>query len=520
MNDVKSNKMNGSSWDVTDPILRLRLAASSCFFGEPAYYVEKGEKVNPSKVPIHAPSQTAYLRKTLNGVLPVEYSNMNTQQMLEAAIDAALAHDPEATLQEAVALRNEDNIRTTPQVILVRAANAPNVRGTGLVKKYASQIVKRADEPAVGLAYQFAAYGVNRPIPNSLKKSWRTSLENFKEYNLGKYRLESKTVKLVDVVNLVHPKSEAIHKLVRGELKNTDKTWEAIISAKGASKESWEEALGVMLFMGILRNLRNFLQHDVDPSLYISKLVDGAAEGKQLPFRFFSAYKAIEGLGKSQNKSRVMNALEECLNRSAQNLPKLPGRTMSLCDNSGSAQGATTSSMGTMKISSIGNLQGLMAGLASEEGHVGVFGDKLNVYPVKHQEGIFPQLQQYEEAAKTIGHGTENGIWLFWDQAIRNKEHWDNVFVFSDMQAGHGGLYGTNPSQYSDYNWFNGRYIDVPKLIQTYRNEVNPNVRVYLVQIAGHQDSIVPEYFENTFILGGWSDNLLKFASKMVNMSR
>ena len=101
-----------------------------------------------------------------------------------------------------------------------------------------------------------------------------------------------------------------------------------------------------------------------------------------------------------------------------------------------------------------------------------------------------------------------------------NKEHWDSVFVYSDMQAGHGGLYGTNESAYRNYIWDNsGSYIDVPKLIDEYRKKVNPNVQVFLVQVAGYQDTIVPEYYDKTYILGGWGPGLLRFASAMSNLT-
>lgn len=44
--------------------------------------------------------------------------------------------------EEAIRLRNEENIHATPQVIMVRAANGDKVRGTGLIRKYALEIMK------------------------------------------------------------------------------------------------------------------------------------------------------------------------------------------------------------------------------------------------------------------------------------------------------------------------------------------------------------------------------------------
>ena len=65
---------------------------------------------------------------------------------------------------------------------------------------------------------------------------------------------------------------------------------------------------------------------------------------------------------------------------------------MSLCDNSGSAQGATTSVMGTMRICDIANLTGILTGKASEDGYIGIFGDRLEVQPVRKKSSIFDQL--------------------------------------------------------------------------------------------------------------------------------
>jgi hypothetical protein len=513
------NWMGGPSYDINDPLVRLRLAASSCFFGEPMYYQRDSKDKRPIRSrPTWALSdaEVTRLRELLNSVDPREWRGLSPAELLESAIDAALTANPEATLKEAVRLRQEDHIRTTPQVILVRAANHPAVRGTGLVRKYAPQIIARADESAVGLAYQRARYG--KPIPNALKKAWSDSLEKTSEYSLAKYRLESREVKLVDVVNLTHPKSEAVNKLVRDELRLTEQTWEAVLSAKGASKESWEQALPLMGHMALLRNLRNLLEHKVEPQTFVTKLIDDADTGKQLPFRYHSAYRAVEKVA----PPTVLDAIEQCLMISLGNLPSFSGKVMSLCDNSGSARGATTSSMGTMQISTIANLTAILTAMQSNEGYVGIFGDKLDTFAVRKRSSVFDLLKDADKRGAGVGGATENGIWLFWDEAIRNRQHWDMVFVYSDMQAGHGGLYGKNAKEYRDFIW-SGRgsnYIDVPKLVATYRKQVNPNVLVFLVQVAGYQDTIMPEFYDKTYILGGWSDGLLRFAAEMAGLNK
>jgi hypothetical protein len=431
---------------------------------------------------------------------------------MESAIDAALDHDPEGTLLEAARLRNDEHLRTTPQVILVRAANHAKVRGTGLVRRYAAEIVRRPDEPAVGLAYQLHRFG--KPVPNALKRAWASALVAAKEHGLAKYRMESRAVKTIDVVNLVHPKSEAVSKLVKGELTVTDRTWEAIVSAKGSTTAAWTEALGVMGHMALLRNLRNLLQAEVPVTQFADELVRGAKGGQQLPFRYYSAYRAVQ----DKAPAPLLDALEQCLETSLGALPRFAGRVASLCDNSGSAQGTTTSSMGSMQVSTIANLSGILAGRCADEGWLGVFGDRLDMTPVRKKASVFDALKAADRTAKGIGMSTENGIWLFWNNAIQKKEHWDTVFIFSDMQAGHGGLYGTSPSSYKHYQWRGGHNIDVAKLIAAYRARVNPNVDVFLVQVAGYQDTLVPEFYDRTYILGGWGEGLLRFAAAMKSL--
>jgi hypothetical protein len=509
------NWMGGAGYFLSDPVNALKLAATSSFFGEPMYYQEEDRKPARPTPSRHQAAltndQLARLRKTLEAVDPQEWRSLSPPQLMEQAIDKALAHDPERTLAFAAELRNEHHIRTTPQVILVRAANRENVRGTGLIRRFGPEIIQRADEPAVGLAYQLSRYGADAPIPNSLKRAWAAELAGFDEYQLAKYRMEDRSVKTVDVVNLVRPNGEAVGKLVRGELKVTDRTWEGIISKEGSSKASWEKAVGVMGHMALLRNLRNLHQAGVDRELYLPKLKESVKKGKQLPFRYYSAHKA---LAKEGVPGPVLDAVEECLVQSLENLPRFHGRVMSLCDNSGSAWSNTTSSMGTMHIAEIANLTGVIGGLQADEGYVGIFGDRLEVLPVRQRSSVFDQVSTASEVGQGIGASTENGIWLFWDKAIREKQHWDHVFVFSDMQAGHGGLYGESPTQYKEHIW-SDRYIDVSSLVNKYRSTVNPNVNVYLVQVAGYQDTILPEFYKRTYILSGWGDGLFRFAHEV-----
>ena len=508
------NYMNGDSWNLSDPFIKLRMVAASSFFGEPKYYNEDGTINSNILKNEDGYKDIDYIVESLGQPIFKPQDKCKVQKQFETLIDDCLSVDVEKTLQLAVSLRNEDLIRSTPQVILVRAAMHKNAKGTGLIKKYASQICQRGDEPAAVISYLFSTYGKNTPIPNSIKKSLKEILESFNDYTISKYKMENNFVKTRDVVNLVHAFSPSIDKLMKGEAKQ-EKTWNSIVSNANKNEktdtEIWTDALNGMPHMALLRNLRNLINNNVDENLYLDKLLKGVEGGKQLPFRYYSAYKFIKNIA----SSRVLDTLEECLELSFKNAPHFEGKTMVLSDNSGSAWGSLTSDLGTMHVAEIGNLMAVMTAKMSDEGEVGIFGDRLDIIPVRKKQSIFDLLDKCTESGGKIGGATENGIWLFFDKVLKNKEHYDNIFVYSDMQAGHGGLYGEDPYDYMNYRVNGSRYINVPKLINEYRKTVNPNVMVYLIQTAGYKDVLIPEYFDKTFILGGWSLNIPLFAAKM-----
>lgn len=516
--DAHLNYMGGLSFNISQPLQRLRIAASSTFFGEPTYYQVNGLP-QPQLGQEYEPDSHAL--ELLGGLLPEGWHGLSPAQLMEKAIDEALNDDAESTLALAVELRVQENIRLTPQIILVRAAHNEFVRGTGLLRRYAKDIIQRADEPALQLAYHNSFYGRHVPVPNALKRAWADYLGAQSEYTLTKYRHFGRGASMVDVVNVCHAKSPAIDKLMRDELHQDDSTWESVISKHGNNKDAWQLALDKFLLnpaghMALLRNLRNLQQHDLLTPRVQEALLDGVANGKQLPFRYYSAYRELQKVDASAS---TLATLEACLQSSLGTLPHFSGKVMSLVDNSGSAQANTTSAMGTMSTAAIGNLAGLITGMCADDGWLAVFGDSLREMSVRKGEPILSQLGEVNYLAHDIGEGTETGIWLFLNRIIKTKEHWDHIFVYSDMQAGHGGLFGKRPADYKNYlQPGTEKGIDVAALVARYREEVNPNVMVYLVQTAGYQDTLIPEFYERTFILGGWGPGVMRFAHQMQQM--
>jgi hypothetical protein len=228
------------------------------------------------------------------------------------------------------------------------------------------------------------------------------------------------------------------------------------------------------------------------------------------------------------HKGFIMDELEECIDIAIDNLPKLKGKTMCLSDNSGSAWGQFTSEFGTETVAEIDNLSSVIAGKCSEdEAIVGKFGDTLIEYPVSKRNGALYQAEKISDnRVSDVGGSTEGGIWKFFRDAINNKRWFDNIFIFSDQQAGTGGLYGTHRDmdEYLDKygcrftGWRRDEaYIDVFKLTLEYRKKVNPKVNIFSVQTGGYKNAVIPMMTYRCAILYGWTGKEVLFAKKYID---
>lgn len=522
LDETVKNFMNGDSY-VINPLDTLKMITASSIFGEPAYY--RGSKNHRAYV-------VDKLVKAFS-VIPEYYEGKTTEEIMEVAIDKALDYDFKATLEWAKTLRNDYFMRLNPQVIMVRAATHPkriefSKNNPGEFNKINQEVMSRADEPMSQMAYyMYCNNGKKNNIPSILKRSWNDKISKLGRYQVAKYK--NHEIGMINAVRLCHAHSGVIDELMQTgtvEVAEDNKTWENLRSAG----KSWKEIFDTinMGHMALLRNIRGVFTEVEDIEFcnkYMQKIKDTVIGSKQFPFRYYSALKAVQS-SSCNHKPIIIDALEECMDIALANYPKLKGKTMCLSDNSGSAWGTFNSEYGSVTVADIDNLSSVITAACSDEGYVGKFGDKLITKPVSKRNGVLNQAQSISNnRSSDVGGGTEGGIWEFFYNAIEKKEHWDNIFIYSDQQAGHGGLYGTD-KQMNKYvklgygcsgGYYGDRMINVFKLIQEYRKKVNPKVNVFSVQTAGYDNVVIPEYAYRTNIMYGWTGNEAVFAKAMID---
>ena len=522
LEETVTNFMGGDSYKI-NPLDTLKMVTASSIFGEPSYY--RGSKNKRSY------NEDALIKGF--SVLPKYFDGKTTEDIMESAIDAALDYDFEGTIRWAASLRCNYYMRLNPQIIMVRAALHPNrikfsSTHPGEFDEINHQVMMRLDEPMSQMAYYLYLHnGKKNNMPSILKRSWANKLSNANRYGVAKYK--NHEIGMINAVRLCHAHSPVIDELMKNgtvEVREEQHTWENLRS-KG---KTWKEIFNTvdMGHMALLRNIRGVFTEVYDFDFcrkYMQKIKVTVIGSKQFPFRYYSAMKAVEG-SNCNHRSFILGELEECMDIAIANYPKLKGKTMCLSDNSGSAWGNFNSEYGSVTVAEIDNLSSVITAACSDDGYVGVFGDELKVTPIIKRRGILNQANEISKPkGKHVGHATEGGIWEFFSKAIKNKEHWDNIFIYSDQQAGHGGLYGTR-EQASAYmkqgfamsnSSYYGIHINVFALIQEYRHKVNPKVNVFSIQTAGYDNVLIPEYVYRGNFLYGWTGNEAVFAKAMID---
>ncbi len=357
-------------------------------------------------------------------------------------------------------------------------------------KDFYDKVVVRVDDMTEIMSYYLEnKTDKSKPkFPNALKKGFASAFDKFDNYQIAKYKNENKEVKLIDIVNLVHPvptnsNKDALSKLVAGNLKSTD-TWESKLSKAGQEASNEEEltqlksdAWGELLttrkigYFALLRNLRNIInQAPQFVGLACDLLVDEKMikSSRVLPFRFATAYEEISKLGSSSEVRKVMTALHQALDISSVNIPKFDGETLVVLDVSGSMSG---------KPSEIASLFGAMLAKANNC-DVMTFATSASYKSYNPMDSILTIRNGF----RFSGGGTN-----FKDIFLKANKKYDRVIILSDMQ---GWMGYTTPA--SEFN--------------LYKKKFNCNPYVYSWDLAGLGTMQLPE--SNVFALAGFSDKV------------
>lgn len=435
-------------------------------------------------------------------------------------IHQATVHDPEWTANLLRWLRSDGNMRSASLVgaaEFTRIAVANNITGA---RHVVNSVLQRADEPGEILAYWTSRYG--RTIPKPLKRGIAdATLRLYTERSFLKYDTSTRGFRFGDVIDLVHPATTPQwqnnlfeHALDRRHQRNNPipvslrvlqaravlmalpidqrrtrldpvvladagMTWESVAGWLHGPMDAlaWEAVIPSMGYMALLRNLRNFdsagVSDDVADRVAV-KLADAGevARSRQLPFRWFSAYREVVS-----DRWRV--ALGKALDGGVRNIPEIPGRTLILVDTSASMSSMGLSARSTVRPVDAAALFGVALGMRCGPANVTLCGFASGVFEHSLSVGgsVLRQVELFANRIGEVGHGTDTAAAVH----ATYRGH-DRVVILSDEQS------------------FGGRNV---------ADQVPETIPMYAFNLGGYKHSMLPGVL-NRHQLGGLTDHTFK----------
>lgn len=485
---------------------------------------------------------------------------VSENQLTQNIVELAQKCGYEFTAKLALYARTKGNLRSVSH--LLAALVCKDSTHPAWLKSFYEHIVVRPDDISEILSCygkMNATDGKIRKVPNAMKRGFGTVLSNLSPYQIDKYKMKSKSLSLVDIVNLLHPtptdkNREAYRRLMHGESldgtydskilekemaatgQNASNEQELVLAKHDAIKSVLESGMPIM---NLLRNLRNIMLYApdlIDEAIKQLTNHDKVVKSKLLPFRFMSAYDVIGKLEISDYatneesgtkvafesdlanmsysrldtlKSKVQKALETAMSIACENVPELEGNCAILIDHSGSVRGdwggdSKVSPWSSVNTAHIGNLFGSIVAFKQKDVYIGMFGDRLISPAMDRNMGLLEFNKKTYDEGNACGGATENGLYQFLKNVIAEKKHIDNFIVFSDMEIGDGGEGGW------DYTSSSG--VHFKDLFKEFR-KINPNCLTVCCNIRCQSGTSVFNPNLKILNVSGWSNNIFDVIS-------
>lgn len=401
--------------------------------------------------------------------------------------------------QAAIYARDRFNMRSVSHVVAAELAHREH--GTTWMRPFVRTVIVRPDDMLEIVAYSQHKYG-RRPLPNALKRGLRDAFGKFNEYQLANWRGDGKALKLVDLVNILHPKATernttALEKMVKGTLKEQD-TWETALTAAGQQAQetgdnkdelkaqAWADIVGSgkIGYMALVMNLRNILKtgNQATVAKACELLVDEkrVRSSRLLPFRFMAAWDEVQAAG-LDGAQPVLAALARAMDIALGNVPHLEGRTLVVIDCSGSMYPDYHKGKSLIKTACL-----FGAALAKANGaDILLFSNTVGYVTPLLSESV-ASIQQF----------------LLMTAESRFKGSTDFTLIFSGLSKPYERIMVLTDSQ----GWMQGGAPDVQ--LKAYRGRTNCDPHLYVIDLAGYGTSQFPAH--KTYLLAGFSEKLLE----------
>lgn len=262
-----------------------------------------------------------------------------------------------------------------------------------------------------------------KPLAKQLRKSFIKAFPKFDEYQLAKYKKDNKPIKLRDIIKLARPKPESDEqaalwkKLVDNTLAMPD-TWEVELSKSSDKQASWNRLIDESRLGGLatLRNIRNMNQAGV-PDEKINQSIAKINPGRLVPINFIAA-----GFMNPKFEEVVQTKFFEAF----ANKPRLKGKTVLLCDISGSMRDKV-SGRSKMSRADVSAALSMIVKEIADEAIIYTFNQELRLVPSSRRGFALAELTRHFNGGTYLGQAVQ--------AAVNLNPVYDRLIVITDEQS-------------------------------------------------------------------------------------
>lgn len=425
-----------------------------------------------------------------------------------------LVNDPEVGLDFLKSLagwsRKVANMRSVSHAIVGEMVLGNLFKDDRNAAHFFRNMVVRPDDMMEIVAYIWQ--DGRRPLPRSLIKGFALAIENCAPERLAKFARSNSEVKLVDIVNLVHPKYNqfvtvdgkrvnGLGAILDGTLVDNTASMRAL-SKIGQIKGGAEKDLAKLEFfeaslesdsigyIDLIRNLNKVFETRSESAISsaLEKIGDEKAvlKSRIMPYQIAIARKKV-------SEKRAFESMDKALDYSCRNISVLEGKTLVVVDRSGSmAAPVSNGDASVFSMAEVGTLMGLFLAKVNVADMM-IFGDRAEMVSkfVDFGDSIFENLVKLQRlnngpySMGNVGHGT-NFSSIF-ETLEKEGRSYDHIFIFSDMQSWRGNL---------------------PKVFAEYVGKVGKKPEVWNFDLGGYGSLQFPE--EKVRCLGGFSPRIFE----------
>lgn len=387
-----------------------------------------------------------------------DYYQSVEQQAINLINTAVDVQDWHWCARAALYARDVLGMRTTSH--LLTAGIGLHAHGLPWLREFYRRVVVRPDDMCEIAGAYMMLTGKRGKLPNAMKRGFADRFAQLDEYQLAKYKGGNRSVKLVDVMRLCHPKGDLIDRLARSELA-VPNTWETRLSAAQTPAERravWTDLVGQgqLGYLALLRNLRN-IARDTDAQLLTQALeqlqdVERMRRARVMPFQLYTAlhlfntgqtsgYHAPQGQGLDhRTRDQIVDGLSSALDLTLDIVPQFDGPTLVAVDTSGS-MGSSISARSSIRCVEAGMLFAACLAKKNRESDIAVYADRAEIarFGTRNQP-VSTIMDSLVSRIGQVGHGTNFASVT----PLLHQGQYRRVFFMSDMQGWYGDIQGLN----------------------------------------------------------------------------